>query len=175
MSSDDDQPEQEPPAGRQTQHLHITVSACPDGMEKDVVRAARTALTSQGFERGELEIAVVGDAEMRRQHEAWMGDAATTDVLSFDLREKPRKGRVEGQLIVCVSVARRRARARRTDWRGELLLYVVHGCLHLCGMDDQQEEDAAAMHAVEDKLLSRMGWGPVFSRRAGGRKTGVRR
>lgn len=175
MTPDEDHSEQEPPAGRQTQQLHIVVSDCPDGIEKDVVRAARTTLRSQGFAHGELEIAVVSDAEMRRQHEAWMGDASTTDVLTFDLREAPRKGRVEGQLIVCVSVARRRARLRRADWRGELLLYVVHGCLHLCGMDDHEAEDAAAMHAREDELLSRLGWGPVYSRRPKTPKTGVRR
>ena len=148
--------------------LSVTISGNCDGMDASIRKAARRALRSQKTRRGRLEIAVIGDAEMRRQHHRWLGENNTTDVLTFDLRETPEQGVVDGQLLVCKSVARRRAGARGTDWRGELLLYVVHGCLHLCGYDDADEAEAARMHELEDRILGLLGWGSVFS--GGGRR-----
>jgi len=102
---------------------------------------------------------------MRREHARWLGESGGTDVLAFDLRERKRADLVEGQLIVCQCVARRRARSRGGNWLAELLLYVVHGCLHLCGYDDVRPRDAAEMHRREDEILTQMGAGPVYSRR----------
>jgi len=108
----------------------------------------------------------VSEPEMRRQNARWKRDTRCTDVLSFDLRSRRRRGEVDGQLILCEAVARREARARGHDWRAELVLYAVHGCLHLCGHDDRRPADAARMHRLEDRILTLLGWGRVF---AGGR------
>lgn len=142
--------------------IEILVNPSPRGLSESIRRTAEAALRAGGRKSGRLEIAVVGGAEMRRQHAAWMGDSSETDVLTFDLREDGRSPRVDGQLIVCSAVARREARRRGADWRSELLLYVVHGCLHLCGYDDHRPTDAARMHRLEDRILTRLGRGPVF-------------
>jgi len=143
--------------------LRISVSPAIHCLVREIGRAARRALRSRGCRRGHLEVAVVGEAEMRRQHLLWKGRRSSTDVLSFDLRDEARPSLVDGQLVVCEPVARRTAKARRSDWRGELLLYVVHGCLHLCGLDDRHRAEAAGMHAIEDAILTELGWGPVYS------------
>ncbi len=162
MTETDDQDDQAPPSGRRGRTLEITVGEVPDNMAPLIQQAARRALQSHGFRQGRLDIAVLGDAEMRRQHARWSGDDSTTDSLAFDLRTEPTDGLVDGQLLVCKSVARRRARSRKGDWRAELLLYVIHGCLHLCGFDDHEVDDATRMHEEEDRLLTVLGWGAVF-------------
>jgi len=167
MTPSEEQAEQDPPSEQRRPRLAITVAGCPDDMVEDVRRAAAHTLHSQGYRRGELEIAIVSEAEMRRQHARWMDDDSTTDVLTFDLRDTAEAGLVDGQLLVCSAVAKRRARSRRSDWRGELLLYVVHGCLHLCGFDDRNEDAAQIMHGLEDEILSDLGWGSVFSSSGG--------
>lgn len=48
----------------------------------------------------------------------------------------------------------------------ELLLYALHGLLHLSGFDDRTDSEFAAMHAREDEILTRLGVGPVFSQRS---------
>ncbi|MCG8407291.1 MAG: rRNA maturation RNase YbeY [Phycisphaerales bacterium] len=164
MTETEDQTDQDPPSNGSRRRLSIVISDCPEGLEQAVCDAARLTLRSHNIRRGCLEVAVVGMAEMCRQHERWMGDASPTDVLTFDLRDKIEAGVVDGQLLVCKSVARRRARGRGADWRGELLLYVVHGCLHLCGYDDQDESEASRMHEREDQILSDLGWGEVYSK-----------
>jgi len=75
------------------------------------------------------------------------------------------KGRVlAGEVVVCVPEARRRAAREGTDVRRELLLYALHGMLHLCGFDDRTERGFARMHRTEDMILTQLGVGPVFHR-----------
>jgi probable rRNA maturation factor len=136
-----------------------------------VVRAARRALASEGVRAGRLELVAVDDRSMRRLHRVWMGADSATDVLTFDLsesRENRRRrgaatGGVDGQIIVCAALARRRAASLGVRPRDELSLYVVHGCLHLCGYDDRRRAEAARMHRREDQLLRALGIGPVFA------------
>lgn len=151
------------PSPRRNSDLNINVSGADRALTKHIELAARAALHSQRYKRGDLHINVIGRAEMCRQHARWMNDPSPTDVLTFDLRERPAKGVVDGEILVCETVARREARRRKTDWRSELILYVVHGSLHLCGYDDHTGEESAAMHALEDRILVKLGWGRVFA------------
>lgn len=108
-----------------------------------------------------LNLAVVDDARMNQLHEQYLGIAGTTDVLTFDLRDEP-DGPVEGDIILCMDEAGRQAEQRGHDTRLELLLYAVHGLLHLMGEDDHTPADYEQMHRREDELLTRAGLGAVF-------------
>ena len=44
-----------------------------------------------------------------------------------------------------------------------LLLYALHGMLHLCGFDDRTAAGFKRMHGTEDRILTRLGVGPVFA------------
>lgn len=141
----------------------VTVTHSPAGMDRSIIEAAQAALRSRRFTKGSLHVAVISDARMRREHARWMNDDEPTDVLTFDLRDDAVKGLVDGELLVCSAVARERARGYGGDWRAELLLYVVHGCMHLCGYDDHEPAEAAEMHRLEDRVLKKLGWGEVFA------------
>lgn len=131
-----------------------------DWLETHALAAARAA----GVYRGELSIAVVGDDEMAQLHEQYKDVPGTTDVLTFDLRDDLGDDRIEGEVIICLDEARRQAAERGHSVRHELLLYVVHGILHLLGEDDHDPADFARMHAREDQILSELGLGAVFAR-----------
>lgn len=148
---------------RKSADLSVAVMNAPKGLLSEIRKAAIATLTSQRYARGRLHITIIGDAEMKRQHRRWMNDGTTTDVLTFDLRDEPVGRRVDGEILVCLPEARRAAREHDGDWRAELLLYVVHGCLHLCGHDDHSAADHKRMHAAEDRILAKLGWGAVFS------------
>jgi len=45
----------------------------------------------------------------------------------------------------------------------ELLLYALHGMLHLCGFDDRTDRGFRTMHRREDDILTALGFGPVFA------------
>ena len=111
----------------------------------------------------DLSIALVGDAKMAELHEHYMRIPGPTDVLTFEL-DHDEGGRVtQGEVVICIPEARRRAKERRSDLRDELLLYALHGMLHLCGFDDRTARGFRRMHRAEDEILTRLGVGPVFA------------
>lgn len=111
----------------------------------------------------ELSIALVGDDLMSSLHCRFMGIDGPTDVLTFPLGEDRRGRAIAGEIIICVPEAHRQAKERRIELRREVLLYAIHGLLHLHGMDDMTETGFKAMHRKEDKLLSQLGIEPTFA------------
>lgn len=137
-----------------------------------LAKQARHAVRLCKVNQAQLTLAIVADEEMADLHEQYTGVAGTTDVLTFDLSdhvEADAHGNatesltvIEGDIILCIDEARRQAAQRSHDTGHELLLYVVHGLMHLLGEDDHTEEDFHRMHAREDALLNQMGVGPLF-------------
>ena len=112
----------------------------------------------------ELSLALVGDRTMADLHLRFMNIPGPTDVLTFPL-DVDRRGRVTaGEVVVCVPEARRQSKRHKTPLRNELLLYALHGMLHLCGFDDRTERDYRKMHRTEDQILTRLGIGATFHR-----------
>ena len=120
----------------------------------------------------DVSIVLVGDAAMARLHVQFMNIPGPTDVLTFPLDVDTRGRATSGEIVVCVPEAKRRARPGRFSdqvgilaLREELLLYTLHGILHLCGLDDRTAGQFRRMHRMEDQILRKLGVGPVFHRK----------
>ena len=101
-----------------------------------------------------VSVAIVSDGTMRRLHRDFLGIDSPTDVLTFPLGEDVG---LLGEVIACAGVARREAAARGMRAADELLLYVVHGVLHLAGYDDVTPRAFERMHRREAELLAERG------------------
>lgn len=113
---------------------------------------------------GEVSILVVGDRRMAQLHLEYKNVPGTTDCLTFDLSgPHTAKGRIEGDLVLCLAEAKRQAKARGHSAREELLLYAIHGLLHLDGEDDLEPKAFARMHKREDAILRKIGFKPLFA------------
>ena len=115
----------------------------------------------------ELSLALVGDAKMSKLHEQFLGIPGPTDVLTFPLDTDDRDRPISGEVILCVPEAKRRARDHKHPVERELLLYALHGLLHLCGHDDRTDAGYRRMHRAEDMILTELGVGPVFNPKRG--------
>ncbi len=101
---------------------------------------------------------------MSALHLKFMKTAGTTDVLTFPM-DVDAGGRVNsGEVYICVPEARRQVKKSGVEARLELLLYAIHGMLHLLGYDDTTARAYRAMHDMEDAILTKLGFGPVFHR-----------
>lgn len=110
-----------------------------------------------------VSLALVGDARMAQLHEQFLSVPGTTDVITFELEHDARGRPTEGEIVVCVPVARREARRRGLSVGRELLLYALHGVLHLSGYDDLTAAEHRRMHLAEDRILTAAGFGRVFA------------
>ncbi len=118
--------------------------------------------------RGELTVALVGDATIRRLNREYAGTDRATDVLSFPAGAgAPGKGgaRPLGDIAIATGVARRQARAAGHSYSHELRVLALHGLLHLLGHD--HHGDRGAMARLEAKLRLKGGLRAGLIERAG--------
>jgi probable rRNA maturation factor len=131
-----------------------------------LAREAEEVLRQVGFP-GDLSLVLVDDGEMGRLHGRFSGDPAPTDVLAFALDGPAVPGTdfPVAEVVVSVETAVREARARGLRPRTEVLLYAVHGVLHLCGEDDHDPVRARRMDRRTLRLLRILGYRHRIGRR----------
>ena len=129
--------------------------------DAQLTEAVRAALQCRQVARAQVSVALVDDAQIAELNQSHLQHAGPTDVLAFDLREREGEP-LEGEVVLSVETARREARQRGHSEEAELMLYAVHGTLHLAGLDDQAPKDALYMHNLEDEILTALGVGPVY-------------
>jgi probable rRNA maturation factor len=88
---------------------------------------------------------------------SYQGHDYETDVISFVLESDPEQQYLTGQLVVSLDTAASVAEELGIPIEHELLLYVIHGSLHLVGFDDQEPVRALKMRAAEQDFLGRLG------------------
>ncbi len=139
--------------------LHISFTNDQARVEVDAVRlrdAVRGVLLSEKIRDAEISIAVVDDVKMHELNLKYLQHDYATDVLSFRLDDNEQEP-VEGEVIVSIDTAEREAEEYGWKREDELLLYVIHGVLHLVGYDDQDRAERREMREAEAKHLARFG------------------
>lgn len=126
-------------------------------------RKLKQAIALIAHAPAEISIALVNDKTMSHLHERDLGIPGPTDVLTYELDHDDKTGRcTAGEVIVCVPEAKRQAAERGGSVANEVLLYALHGVLHLAGFDDRTDRRYREMHRMEDHILTKIGIGAVF-------------
>lgn len=144
-----------------------------------LTKLAEGVLAEEGV-RGacELSLYFVDEPSIAELNEKFLGGTGPTDVLAFPIDDDlPESGRspdagssgpdrpplepseiplLLGDVIVCPAVAERNAAEHGRATRDELALLVVHGILHVLGMDHADDEETKVMQARERELLDRL-------------------
>jgi len=94
----------------------------------------------------EVHIVLVDRATMSRVHGDFLDDPTETDVITFPY----------GEILVCPAVAYDASLALEATLHDEVLLYALHGILHLAGYDDTTPDARREMHEAQDKLLKKV-------------------
>ncbi len=141
------------------------------------VKLAEAVLADEGV-RGDTELSIlfVDEASIADLNQRFLGKDGPTDVLAFPIDEEPAEsgrspdsggtgpgftGDVEeaptllGDVVVCPAVAGRNAPEHAGTYDDELALLIVHGVLHLLGMDHMDTSEAEEMERREGVLLAR--------------------
>ena len=140
------------------------------------IRLARSVLEAEGV-RGDAELSMlfVDEEAMADLNQRFTGKPGATDVLSFPIDEEPTEGgrspdsggtgpgfvppepsdlpMLVGDVVICPAVAARNAPEHAGSYDDELALLIVHGILHLMGMDHIEDAEATEMERREQELL----------------------
>jgi probable rRNA maturation factor len=138
---------------------------------------ARSVLEAEGIVSDtEVSLLFVDETTIASLNERFLDKHGPTDVLSFPIEdEADRSGRspdeggtgpgsieaetgrllLLGDVVICPAVAAHNAVERGVTFDDEIALLVVHGILHLLGMDHEVDDEAERMEQREQQLLAR--------------------
>lgn len=126
-----------------------------------VKKAAKIALKSIGLKSVEVNILLVSNQKIRAMNRKYLGIDSATDVIAWPSAVEFNVVNVEtrnflGDIAISSDKARQNAELYGNTAKAELLLYVIHGILHLSGMEDRTDKGRKAMRRKENELLGKV-------------------
>ena len=112
-----------------------------------LTRFLNRARSSVGLE-GEVDVLLADDSTLQRLNRAFRGKNKPTDVLSFPAPEEIARSHA-GDLAVSLETAARQAAAYGHDLRDEVRILLLHGLLHLIGLDHETDDGEMAAREAE--------------------------
>jgi len=127
-------------------------------IDLEKVRILCESILSDGDIRGgKINVVLVDSDTIQQYNRDFLRHDYPTDTISFLTEDRRDEGYLEGEVLVCTEVAHERAKEFGWTPEEELLLYVVHGMLHLTGFDDATVEQRDAMQEQERTYLAMLG------------------
>ena len=143
---------------------------CLEVDEEFLIKAAERVLAEEEVAGAEISVALVDNETIHRLNREYLNHDYATDVLSFLLEcdqeipdaspaEPPETHRgqgkrLEGEVIISTETARQDAKDFGWSPREEVVLYLIHGLLHLVGYDDLSSTERKVMRARERAMLA---------------------
>jgi probable rRNA maturation factor len=112
----------------------------------------RAALALEHRVPGEIAIVLRDDHYLRTLNRRWRRIDRATDVLSFPYGDGAAR-RVDGDLVISLDRMKAQARRYRVSRGRELARLVIHGALHLAGLDHHETTERRHMRAREEQAM----------------------
>lgn len=95
-----------------------------------------------------VEVSIVDDPTIDQVHRDFMDIPGATDVITF----------AHGEIVISVETAEKYGSEFGNTYERELMLYIIHGLLHLSGHEDEIPAERDAMEKVQFAILEEV-WG----------------
>ena len=110
----------------------------------------RAVAASHGRRVGEVGYMFVDDEKILEVNREYLGHDYYTDIITFDYDEGDR---INGDLVISLDTVRTNAEQYGKPYDEELHRVIIHGILHLCGINDKGPGEREIMEAAENKAL----------------------
>lgn len=111
----------------------------------------RAVAAARGRRVGEVAYVFCDDKEILRVNRQYLEHDYYTDIITFDYSEDDV---IAGDLFISLDTVRSNAEKFGKDYEEELHRVIIHGILHLCGINDKGPGEREIMEAAEDEALT---------------------
>lgn len=121
-------------------------------LDRKAVRAWITAVaaTYNGRKVGDLSYIFCNDERILEVNKEFLGHDYYTDIITFDYSEP---SKISGDMFISLDTVLSNSSKFHTSYDKELMRVIIHGVLHLCGINDKGPGERAVMEAAEEKAL----------------------
>ena len=113
----------------------------------------KEVVSSYGNRVGDINIILCDDPSILEINNQFLGHDYYTDIITFDYTEE---NVINGELYISIDTVRANAQEYGQSFPEELHRVIIHGILHLCGLDDHCEEDIKEMREAENLSLEKL-------------------
>ena len=136
---------------------NIMISYNADGVKMPEIKKRETTawikavVASYGRKVGEVGYMFVSDEKILEVNKEYLGHDYYTDIITFDDDEGDI---INGDIVISLDTVRSNSEDQHTSYEDELHRVIIHGILHLCGIDDKGPGEREKMEEAENKALS---------------------
>lgn len=135
-------------------NFYAEQTAMPAFKKTETKEWIKQVAAGYGKKVGDVSYIFCDDAKILEVNQQYLQHDYYTDIITFDYTEGDRIG---GDLFISVDTVKSNAEQFDQSFDKELHRVIIHGILHLCGIDDQSPEQRANMIENENKALALIG------------------
>ncbi len=131
-----------------------TINVAMPAIDQPRIKAwVQSVAEDYGRRVGEIAYIFVDDEEILRVNRQFLQHDYYTDIITFD---DSTATRISGDLFISLDTVRSNAEGLGVPYEQELLRVIIHGILHLCGINDKGPGEREIMEAAENKALLKL-------------------
>jgi rRNA maturation RNase YbeY len=123
----------------------------PKIKKRETTAWIKAVAATYGKRVGEIGYLFVDDEKILEVNNEYLGHDYYTDIITFDYDEGDL---INGDLVISLDTVRSNAELFKKPYEEELFRVIIHGVLHLCGLNDKGPGERELMEAAEDKALA---------------------
>ena len=123
----------------------------PKIKKRDTTAWIKAVADSYAKKVGEISYIFVDDSKILEVNKEYLGHDYYTDIITFDYDEGDT---INGDIFISLDTVRSNSVEQHTEYDDELHRVIIHGILHLCGINDKGPGEREIMEAAENKALS---------------------
>lgn len=141
----------------QKHQIDMSVSYQAEGVKQPNIKKRETTAwltavaASYGKKIGEVAYMFCSDEKILEVNNQYLQHDYYTDIITFDYSEGDT---ISGDIFISVDTVRSNAEQYNTSYEEEIRRIIIHGILHLCGINDKSEQERKNMTDCENKALA---------------------
>jgi rRNA maturation RNase YbeY len=120
---------------------------------RKTVRIIKEVIGSEQLISGDLNFIITNDTILREINNRFLGHDYYTDVITFN---NSNGTLINGEVYISIDTVRINANNYEVSLNNEVNRVILHGVLHLIGLDDKTEQEKVVMRNSEDNWLRRL-------------------
>lgn len=123
----------------------------PNIKKRETTKWIRAVAATYGRKIGEVGYLFCDDEKILEVNNEYLGHDYYTDIITFDYDEDDI---INGDLVISLDTVHSNAEKFGKEYEEELHRVIIHGILHLCGINDKGPGEREIMEAAENKALA---------------------
>ena len=124
----------------------------------------KKVLTHYNFKSFDINLIFTSETYVSNLKKEFFSKTQWTDVIAFPMHNKNEKS-VEGEIYISMPTAKDNAKIYKQSYGKELARLVIHGSLHLLGIEDDTDEKKEKMIKLEDYFLKEISWEELIEKK----------